>query len=537
MISVPAPQPAAGDKVPAEEQFKTALHPLDSDAEIARLAREGSADLPREWAFRLRWYGLFWEGPRSDTFMVRIKVTGGKLSAGQLAGVCALTERLGLPFLDVTTRQGLQLRGVAARDLPELLDGLAALGLTSMRSGADNIRNLMVCPAAGVGVDELADVLPLANSLQRRLTAGREFADLPRKFNIALCGCGTACIHPELADIAVLAVQHPEGEEIGYTLWVGGQPSTTRVFGHNLSLFLDAGQVPEVCAAILSVFRDHGNRFNRKQARLSHLIESWGLERFAATVEAVLGWSLPRVAGIAAPGHGECDGIGMYLQRQAGRCRVGVALPVGRLSVAQGRALARLSQLHGSGELRLTPRQNLHILHVSAANAAALENALAGFGLRTAASPVRAAITACSGNSYCKLATVETKHRALDIVDYLEQQGLADEPLIMALSACPNTCALHANADIGLQGCKVKTDAGVVEGFHLLVGGGTGPGAAFGHPLFQKVPGEQINPQLAQVIHIWRLQRQPGEGFGAFCRRHTPEQLGAIFTQGETAHA
>ena len=129
-------------KTPAEETFKSAKHPLDIWPDILELAQNGSVDLPKEWGFRLRWFGLFWEGPRSDTFMLRIKIHGGQLKAAQLRGICDLTEAHGLSAIDITTRQGIQIRGITIADVPLVFAGLEQLGLTSMGSGDDNIRNL-----------------------------------------------------------------------------------------------------------------------------------------------------------------------------------------------------------------------------------------------------------------------------------------------------------------------------------------------------------------------------------------------------------
>jgi ferredoxin-nitrite reductase len=144
-------------------------------------------------------------------------------------------------------------------------------------------------------------------------------------------------------------------------------------------------------------------------------------------------------------------------------------------------------------------------------------------------STLRAGVTACSGNTYCKLATIETKVRALSIVEHLEREGLGESPLNIALSACPNTCANHSTADIGLQGCKVKVAGTTVDAFNVFYGGATGHDTAFGEQVFRQIPGDQINGYLAYGVKVFQRRRGSGESFAAFCRRHGATALEAMF--------
>lgn len=522
-------------KTTAEEGIKKARHPFDIQDEIARLIREGTQNLPKEWAFRLRWHGLFWEGPRSDTFMVRIKVPGGQVSARQLRAVADLAERYGLQYLDATTRQGLQIRGIAMADIPRVMEGLSVVGLSPMQSGADNIRNLTACPVAGLNPDELSDVTPLVRELGKRFTGNREFADLPRKFNITLSGCGTGCTHPELADIAVLAVLHPHYGTVGYTLYVGGQPSTSHYLSRDLEVFLTEDEVPDVCEAIVAVFRDHGDRTSRKQARMAHLIDRWGLAVFRSEVEKMLGRTLPWVPNGSHPKESAHDPLGTHPQKQEGLSFVGVSFPVGRITCTEARVLATLAERYGSTALRLTTRQNVLLTDVPEANIPAVCAGLTGAGMNPGGNPVRAGVTACSGNTYCKLASVETKDRAKDIVDHLEGEGLAHLPLTVALSACPNTCALHSVADIGLMGAKARINGLTQEVFHIFFGGGTGPTARFGERIFTKIPAGRLNEYLSHAARVYQEARREGESFSDFCRRHTREELTTRFTPPKTS--
>ncbi|MFQ5507862.1 MAG: nitrite/sulfite reductase [Leptospirillia bacterium] len=516
-------------KNPAEEAFKTEKHPLDCWENILGFARNGSGPPDKAWSFRLRWFGLFWEGPRSDTFMLRLKVNGGQISAAQLRGIADLTDACALPFLNVTTRQGIQIRGIPVAHVPPIFKELEALGLTSMQSGADNVRNLTACAQAGIAPNEIADVSALARTLKTLFVGNRAFADLPRKFNISLAGCGTNCTHPELHDIAVQAVRDGAGDAVGYGIRVGGQPSTSHFVSQDLEVLLTEEEVPEVCAAIVAVYRDHGDRTNRKQARMGHLLEKWGMPRFRESVEHALGRPLPRHISDAAIREQEQDPIGIHPQKQDGLSFVGLPFPVGKVTVDQARALARLSEEFGSGELRTSNRQNILLINIPNERLDHLTAELDRAGIPYGGSPLQAAMTACSGNTYCKLATVETKNRVVNIVESLEREGLDKDPLNIALSACPNTCANHSVADIGLQGCKIKVDGETVEAFHVFFGGGTGDSTAFGKHALRRIPGDRINAQLAYAVRVYRKRRQGDESFKSFCERYTAEEMALLF--------
>jgi len=400
-----------------------------------------------------------------------------------------------------------------------------------MQSGAAHVRNLTACPLSGLLPGEIADVSPLVDALGKTFIGNREFANLPRKFNIAVSGCGSNCTHPELHDIAVLAIPgEGSGEDARYTLRVGGQPSTSHFVSQDLNLRLSAAQVPDVCAAIVAVFRDNGCRTGRKKARMGHLIQSWGLPRFRTEVETALGRALPSAPPAPPLRSIHKDPIGVHPQSKAGQVFVGVPVPVGRLTLEQGLALAALVTRHGGRELRITARQNLILADLPKTSVDGVTDGLAELDLAVSASPIRAAITACSGNSYCKLATVETKHRTVDIAAHLENAGLADRPLTIALSACPNTCSLHSVADVGLQGAKTKLNGRTVEAFNLIVGGTTGEQTEFGRQVLKQIPGTELNEYLENALRVHLLRAQRQESFGDFCRRYDVATLAVMFT-------
>ena len=196
---------AAGGKLVPEEAAKRKGHPLDRWDAIAALATEDK--FPRGTdVFLTNYHGLFYVAPAQGSFMCRLRITAGLLSATQLVGVAAIAEELGGGYADITTRAKLQIREIPARHAPELLMGLADLGVTSRGAGADNVRNITASPTAGTDPQELIDTRPHARALHRFILDHRELYGLPRKFNIAYDGGGRVQVLEDTNEIAFTAV-------------------------------------------------------------------------------------------------------------------------------------------------------------------------------------------------------------------------------------------------------------------------------------------------------------------------------------------
>jgi ferredoxin-nitrite reductase len=239
----------------------------------------------------------------------------------------------------------------------------------------------------------------------------------------------------------------------------------------------------------------------------------------------------PRVA-LLKHGH-----IGIHKQRQPGLNWVGVALPVGRLTAAQMRALAEIAERHGSGTIRLTVWQNLLIPDVPDAALGAVEQALGEIGLSAAASAIRGALVACTGNAGCKFALGNTKAHARALADHLEPRVVLDQPINIHLTGCPHSCAQHYVGDIGLLATKVEQGDDEVEGYHVLVGGGAGPDRALARDLYAAVPFAAVPALIEAMLRAYLAHRRGDESFQSFTSRHSVEALTGLFdaTQLETA--
>ncbi|AZB73165.1 ferredoxin--nitrite reductase [Synechococcus elongatus] len=459
---------------------------------------------PSDREHRLKWLGIFWRPVTPGRFMARLRVPHGILQSRQLNALANFLQRYGdQASVDITTRQNLQLRGLLLEDTPAFLERLQSVGLTSVQSGMDNVRNITGSPVAGLDADELFDTRSLIQDLQDNLTAlgqgNPEFTNLPRKFNIAIEGGRDNSIHAEINDLAFTPAYH--NGVLGFNVWVGGFFSSTRVApAIPLNAWVPADQsVIQLSRAILEVFRDHGSRGNRQKTRLMWLIDEWGIDHFRQVVCEVYGSPLSEAAPEAMDWE-KRDFLGVHPQKQTGLNYVGLHVPVGRLKTEDLYELARLADTYGQGEVRLTVEQNVILTHISDAQLPALlaEPLLARFSPQPA--PLSRGTVSCTGSQYCNFALIETKQRAIAIAQALEAELDLPRPVRIHWTGCPNSCGQPQVADIGLMGAKVRKDGQVVEGVDIFLGGQVGHAAHLGEKALTGIACEDLPDVLRQLL-------------------------------------
>lgn len=540
---------AAGGKLVPQEKWKQAEHPFDAYARFKAQAASGTFPKPED-DFRWRFHGLFYVAPAQNSYMCRLRIPNGILNAWQFEGVADLAERCGGGYSHVTTRANLQIREISAENAPSLLEGLTDLGLTARGSGADNIRNVTGSATAGIDPLELLDTRPHARAWHHHILNDRSLYGLPRKFNVAFDGAGSIATLEDTNDIGFQAIAVAEGATfdgqpvepgIWYRLALGG------ITGHK-DLARDTGVIVApsdaiaVADAIVRVFIANGDRTDRNKSRLKYVLDAWGFDKFLAAVEEKLGRRLIRLDGAFVaprPVYDRLAHIGVHAQAQAGLNWIGVALPVGKLTVPQMRVIAAIARQCGDSDIRLTVWQNLLISGVPDAK---VEDALANLqatGLSAETSVLRAGLIACTGATGCKFAGAHTKEDALAIAAHCEPRLTLNQAVNIHLTGCHNSCAQHYIGDIGLIGQKVPVneEGDTVPGYNILVGGGYGVEGGIGRELLTNVKAEDTPALVEAILRSWQSQRAaPDESFVAFARRHDIATLKALVAQtGEAA--
>jgi ferredoxin-nitrite reductase len=541
-----APNPVtAASTIPTdlifEERVKRELHPLDSYPLLLEHAAANKAP-DKENIYRFKWHGLFYLTPASEKFMCRLKIPGGVIKSYQLREAAKVSQELTSGYVQITTRANLQLRLIEPKNAPEFLRRIQSVGLSSKGAGADNIRNITANPTAGIDPHELIDTLPMCQELAQIIINDRALHDLPRKFNIALDGGGLIGTVEDTNDLGLKAVKFDAPVKIGdteipagvYFRMKAGGATGHQTFASDMGVLVKPEEAVKVILAATRVYVANGNRGDRKKARLKHLLDKWSLEQYRDEIEKMLGCKLLRAPeGTAQTPSAEFphSHVGVYAQKQHGLNYIGVTVPVGNLTPKQMLRLAEISDLYGSGEMRLTVWQNVIIPNVPDAYVETVKKAVVKLGFDWKQSNLRSGLIACTGNSYCKFASSNTKGHALELADYLEKKLELDQPINIHLTGCPNSCAQHYMGDIGLLGTKVKVSGETLEGYHVCVGGGFGDHQAVGRQVFSGVSFEQLKPTLEKMLTVYLKKRSAGETFQQFTTRHDLNTLQTIFSE------
>ena len=534
---------AAGGKLSDPEKFKREQHPFDTYARLKEHAAKGEYPKPPD-NFRWRFFGLFYVAPNQNSYMCRLRIPNGILTAAQFAGIADLAERYGGGYAHVTTRANLQIREVEAHNAVLMIEAIQDLGLCSRGSGADNIRNVTGTPTAGIDPQELIDTRPYAREWHFHILNDRSLYGLPRKFNVAFDGAGIIPVLEDTNDIGFQAVRVNDGFGLAPGIWfklcLGGLTGH-HDFARDSGVLVAPKDACLVADAVVRVFIDHGNRSDRAKARLKYVLDSMGVEKVLGLIEEKLGRKLDRaVPGAVAPRppFDRAAHIGVHAQKQDGLHWIGAALPVGRMSAAQMRGLAEIARELGDGDLRLTVWQNLLISGVPTAELPAAQERIETLGLSIKANAIRSGLVACTGNTGCKFAASDTKRHAEEVARWCETRVTLDTPVNIHLTGCHHSCAQHFISEIGLLACKIQVneDDDPVEGYHILVGGGFGPDAALGRELYHDVVAEDVPRTVERILQAYLTHRSsPAESFLAFARRHELDALKSLTERGAAA--
>lgn len=519
-----------------EELWKYEQNPLDIWDKLVAHADENRAPAAED-VFRFKFHGLFYVAPAQNSFMLRLRIPGGILSAHQMRGLASMAEDWGSGRADLTTRANMQIRDFQPRDIVRVLNRVQELGLTGRGAGADNIRNITAPPITGLDPTELIDVSPFANALHHYIMNSRDLYGLPRKFNVAFDSGGSISVVADTNDIGFVAMRVGEGK--GVPTGVYFRVLLCGITGHkqfasDCGLLVRPEQAVAVAAAMIRVFTDHGDRTDRKKARLKYLIDRWGLEKFIAETEKRLAFPLIRFPEeeceprrpVDRAGH-----IGVHAQNKAGLHYIGVALRVGQVPVSQMRALANIASEFGNGELRLTVWQNLLIPNIPADRVEMAVECLRAAGLDCTAGAVLRGTVACTGNKGCRYAATDTKTHAVELADLIDTRFKIDQPVNLHVTGCPHSCAQHYVGDIGLLGTKVSG----AEGYQIVIGGGSDLDKGLARELIPSVRYDDLPPLMESLFAAYMEKRTPGESFLEFSRRHSVQELQTFLNVKEHA--
>jgi len=505
-------------------------------------------------------------------FMVRCKIPGGRVTAEQYLALDKLADVYGNGTLRFTSRQGIQFHGVLKTHLKDTIAGINATLLTTLGACGDVERNVMCCPAPlhhdGVRNEMQATARRLALHLAPRSGAYHEIwlngqpvthlsqhqgktalggtgetpvggeeepiygkVYLPRKFKTGLALPEDNCIDVYGQDLGLLAIVE-NGKIAGYNLLVGGSMGMTHGNHNTFPMlakpicFVPAVDIIEAVEAVVRLFRDHGNRADRKRARIKYVVHDWGVEKFREVLAGYLGGMPAQPGPVSISGfhlhlgwHPQGDGKWFYgLSVENGRVK-----DIGSFRLRSGlRAIVERFQ----PELRLTGMQDVLLCNLDGNALPILERMLDEYGITRPdhISRVRQYSMSCPAIPTCGLAISEAERALPSILDELEvllrDLGLERETLGVRMTGCPNGCVRPYQSDIGIVGRSGDK--------YVLYVGGRVHGDRMNFQLKDLVPRDEIVSTLDPLLRHYKEERRPGESFGEYCHRLGPDHARAL---------
>jgi sulfite reductase (NADPH) hemoprotein beta-component len=487
--------------------------------------------------------------------MLRIAVPYGLLSSSQLRKLAHISRQYDKGYVHFTTRQNIQLNWPQLEEVPDILAELASVEMHAIQTSGNCIRNTTTDQYAGVAVDEIEDPRPWCEIIRQWSTVHPEFAFLPRKFKIALCGSEQDRAAFLLHDIGIQLVTNDQGET-GFQVFVGGGLGRTPVIASLIREFLPKQHLLTYLDAILRVYNRYGNRDNKYKARIKILVKAWTAEVFAERVEAE--WAhlkdgpatlteheINRVkAFFTLPNYQSIDSDkanrklqqtaaenkafsrwldrNTQLQKQTGYRSVSLSLKPagvapGDVTDRQLEIIADLADRFSFGELRSTHNQNIVLTDVVVTDLYELWSTAKDAGLATPNIGTINDMICCPGGDYCSLANAksipvaEAIQRKFDDLDYVYDLG----DLELNISGCMNACGHHHIGHIGILGVDKKGE----EWYQIQIGGSASKNAALAKVLGPSLSRDAVTDSIEKLLDVYVENRQHEETFLATYQR------------------
>ncbi|ELZ02055.1 ferredoxin--nitrite reductase [Natrialba chahannaoensis JCM 10990] len=547
------------------EEWKDEIYGTDIRDHIERFAEDGWESIPDDekdaWFERFKWYGLYHQRAGQESyFMMRIGPPGGVLEPGQFRRIVEIADEyargpvsnpeFGNGWLDVTTRQAIQLHWIRIEDVPDIFEALEDVGLSTVQACGDSWRNIVGCPVAGKDKHEHVDAAALADDLHDTFKKNEAHSNLPRKWKVSVTGCDEGCGQGDINDLAFEPAEKViDGETVtGYNVRVGGGLARNEPrFAKNIDVFVTPERAVEVAGGISALFRDHGDRENRYNARIKFLVDEWGPEKLRDVLqEEYIDFKL-ETAGEdlrhsysynAGDADGKHDHVGVY-EQDDGNNYIGLNVLMGRLGIDDGYEIADAAEEHASGEVRLTQRQNIILTDVQDDKVDALLDNPVFDEYSPDPHPFQRGSIACTGSEFCSLSIVETKNRQVRFSRWLvDNVSLPEgvEDFHIHLSGCTASCAQPQIADVSLRGMKTRKDGEPVEALDIGLGGGLGENPQFASWVSDRVPADEVPGAIENLLANFDDAREDGESFREFVAARDDEELADLIEPEETSY-
>lgn len=500
-------------KINKIEKLKTGETPLDFYSRFETVCNSGFEQLEaKEFDYLLKCFGIFKKG--HDNFMLRIRVPAGQLDFTQAIEVGEIAKEFGENYLDITTRQQIELRFLKLKDLPVVLKRLEAINLTSFQTASDNFRNIVTSSFDGFSPYSYITCKPIIDQLQKLFMKNpKYFGTLPRKFNIGILGSSINDCNIFGHDCSFVIAK--KDNEIGFNLYLGGKVG---VQAQCANLFVNKEEVVTLFESIVALYLQYGFRDNRNKNRLHFLLEAVGIENFIHEVKEHANLQFKTAGELLIEDDfilDESNSITLDETTSALHFCVPSGILTGSALIQAG-FLAQDTHAH----IRLSVEQSFYLIcdnkHLEFIKNSPLYKKHNEFN-----NVYFNNLISCTGATTCSYGQIESKNEAIMMAYFLKDAvELCDGKIRMYWSACVKGCGIHGVSDIGFEGCKTKDEEGnTCAGVKIFIGGKVTKEVKEARLLYKGVTLSKAKEITKELITLYKYQKNEGETFEAFDTR------------------
>jgi len=510
MIKLQIAKHARDGKLNKIELLKLTGNPIGFFDNLENLCKGSIEDLSdADKNYFLKCFGIFHK--EDDTFMLRVRIPAGQLTFFQAIEIGKIATFYGENYIDITTRQQIELRYLKFNDLFEVIQRLQNIGISTFQTGIDNFRNIVTSSFDGLGNQKIIECKPLINSMQEIFLENEEWlGTLPRKFNTAILGTFVNDCNIYGHDCCFIVAK--KDEKIGFNLYLGGKVG---VQATNSGIFVEQKDVISVYKAIINLFKEFGFRDNRNKNRLHFLLEAIGMDEFVNAIKSYSGLEFEEAGEILAVEELIFDRDGI-LALNENLIAYSFSIPSG---IFTGEAMIKAGNLAEivQGQIRLSVEQSFYIV-CQKEYQEVLEKSSLSRQYHKYQNIFFRNMIACAGTKTCSLGVIDSKGLAIEMANFLENEfPKIDGKIRFYWSGCPKGCGIHGIGDIGFEGCKTKDENGnKVDGVHIFIGGKATKEAKEAKILYKSLPLDIAKEKVKELVVRYKNEKLEDESFEEF---------------------
>lgn len=504
---------ARNKKVNKIEKLKETKTPMEVYNRLDTICANGLDNLDDgESGFFLKCFGAFLK--KDGRFMLRVRIPGGQISMEQVANIGELAKEYGDDYVDITTRQQVELRYIKLKNLGKVLKGLESVGISTFQTGVDNFRNIVTSSFDGLGEKSIIETKPIIDALQSIFLNKEEWiGTLPRKFNTGILGTNINDCNIYGHDCCFIIAK--KGNALGFNLYLGGRVGMQ---ARDTGLFVKQEQVVPTFTAVIYLFKKYGFRDNRNKNRLHFLLEAVGMEAFVEAIKESSGLAYLSSGEILAKEEYQLNEQGVFTLSDNLKA-VHISIPSGIFSGNSLLEVATIAKEYNA-MIRLSVEQSLYLI-VETNQVVKIKESILFDTYKKYHNTYYNHQIACAGTATCAFGVIPNKPDAIEMANFLQKEvPIVGGKVRMYWSACPKGCGIHGVADIGFEGCKAKDAEGNrVDGVHVLIGGKTTKEAKEARVLFKALPIPIAQQKVKRLMEIYRDESLENESFESFDTR------------------